>query len=230
MDSDPGPNIGKDDGMNDSTNKINGVEDLSKTKEESNSKLDTSSCDIDGPPANMDTNQKVIQPSQKQDTKQCDGHVTGENNAGNMDTKTTNNDIGPDVQVRQDMMDITNQSNDIDLNTKGNDKHADPTQSILDENNQDPQEPYNKEKNSIDTIQLPNSDKQSADAEATSFEAHTKDPEELTSERDPDAASERESVDLEILQRVLEGWCPYSKLPPQSKKIVRIFVSSTFSG
>ena len=45
-----------------------------------------------------------------------------------------------------------------------------------------------------------------------------------------DSSSGRQSVDSDTLQRVLEGWCTYKNLPPQSKKVVRIFVSSTFSG
>ena len=45
-----------------------------------------------------------------------------------------------------------------------------------------------------------------------------------------ESSSGRQSVDSDTLQRVLEGWCTYKNLPPQSKKVVRIFVSSTFSG
>ena len=51
-----------------------------------------------------------------------------------------------------------------------------------------------------------------------------------STESDSESSSGRQSVDSDTLQRVLEGWCKYQNLPPQSKKVVRIFVSSTFSG
>ena len=51
-----------------------------------------------------------------------------------------------------------------------------------------------------------------------------------STESDSESSSGRQSVDSDTLQRVLEGWCKYTNLPPQSKKVVRIFVSSTFSG
>ncbi len=37
-------------------------------------------------------------------------------------------------------------------------------------------------------------------------------------------------VTAEIIEGVLLGSCPLDQLPPQNKKVVRIFVSSTFSG
>ena len=32
------------------------------------------------------------------------------------------------------------------------------------------------------------------------------------------------------MERVMRGTCPFTGLPPLNKKVVRIFVSSTFSG